>query len=207
MPKINLFLISSLVLIVTSYCDSIMYKMYGIKKLQVFDDSLYNHSLNSMIRNYSGSYYSIVSHEDEFKNYHMDYHNLGDKNIKQPIQILYFKEDSLLSFRANCYAKGNIFGQLDWNYNGAFDSFVPESAIHIAANTPNLRKLFETYHIPEEKRNDVTILFFWNNMLLKQSKSAFETIVKNINVHSNLSDGVSIILINTDKPYINFFKE
>lgn len=206
MGKAILYVACFIVFITLYSCNAIMYNFYGIKKLEVFDDSLYYRSLNSMVRDFHEPYYSIVSSEDEFANYHSSFNGLGDKNIKQPVQILYFKADSLVSFRANCHARGNIFGDLDWNYDGDFDQFVPRSAIELGTGIPSLKTLSEIYRIPKENKADVTVLFFWNNMLLKQSKSAFEAIVDNYRTHSGESGDISIVLVNTDKPYIDFFK-
>ncbi|WP_241791354.1 hypothetical protein, partial [Sphingobacterium rhinopitheci] len=49
------------------------------------------------------------------------------------------------------------------------------------------------------------IVFFWNNMFSKQSKEAFQTISENLYKRKD-NVFINLILINTDIPYIDFFK-
>lgn len=190
-----------------SSCTALFSKIYGINNLQAFDQELYESTLEHILGDYSGSYYSVVSEQDAFVAYTSLLAPLiGDNNAKQPIQMLYFKDGKLQSFRANCHAKGGLTGHLNWNYNGDFDSFIPVSAVDLTTEPAILDSLMKTFAIPHEKKSAITIVFLWNNIFKNLSVEAFHVIVDNM-AKAKEADTCSIILVNTDKPYIKLLNQ
>jgi len=53
--------------------------------------------------------------------------------------------------------------------------------------------------IPEA---EIAIVIFWTNMLPKHSYKSFEQVVTNLNAYALPTQKVNIVLINTDKFYI-----
>ncbi len=70
----------------------------------------------------------------------------------QPLQTIYFNsDDSLISFNANCLAKGSrISTKLDWNYNGIYDNFPPKSNKYVPNPYDTTQKI-KTRYIDIEK--------------------------------------------------------
>jgi len=185
-------------------CNAVLTKLYGIKKIEKFDVTQYDKTLKLFVSKYDSSLcVSYIGTESEF----MEYRSIDEenkKNLSQPIQILYFSDDTLKSFHVNCYAKGNLFGKLDWNYNKQFSTYYPTSAIEslIENNTMKLSNLSSIYNI-NKLDNRACIVFFWTNFMKKQCLIAFDTVVENItkNVRDK-NDYPLIILINNDHSFI-----
>jgi len=190
-------------------CNAVFSKLYGVKKIEKFDAVQYLKTLDKLVSKYDSTLcISHIGTEIEFK----EYYSLDEddkKNLYQPIQILYFYDDTLKSFHANCYAKGTLSGKLNWNYNKQFSTYYPTSAVVplMERNTVKLSSLQAIYKIEntEKYKDRTTIVFFWTNMLKKQSIIAFDTVVKNImqNV-KNKEEYPLIILINNDHAFTGF---
>ncbi len=184
-----------------------MYKIYGIKNIESFDQQLYESALKKMpIQEPQVYSVSLISDSIQFSKYTEVFKDLGEKNSKQPIQILYFNENKLSSFHANCFAKGTFTGNLKWNYRGDFDRFLPKSAIELPEGIPTVEHILKIYPLENKSNYQTTILFFWTNILQKQSIDAFNTIIKNMKTRTQL-ESIQLIMINTDKAFIEYFKE
>jgi hypothetical protein len=116
----------------------------------------------------------------------------------QPVQILYFKKDSLLSYHINCTAKGGL-SNLNWNTDQRFETFPPVSAVPITPQMQNLSKIRDIYGINDD--SEYLIVVFWTNMLPKISKSAIETVKTNLRENGAVNKS-GIVLVNTDKFYV-----
>lgn len=142
---------------------------------------------------------SYIGEDSNFKEYSLLDTTITN-SLLQPIQILYFKNDTLKSFHANCFAKGSITGSLNWNYDNKFNYFIPKSAIAVEDRSINLSDIKSIYKI-DKKTQEVTIVFFWTNTFSKLSINAFKQIVDNLKLHS--INNIDIIAINTDYSFIN----
>jgi hypothetical protein len=129
-----------------------------------------------------------------------------NNGLSQPIQILYFDSTGrLISFHANCYAKGNLSG-LDWNYDGRFEQFVPKSAIKLDSVyfSLNLIKDCLKTEINGNFKNSklkYTVVIFWTLMFETLSKKAIDLAIKNISQFGKQEE-VAIYLINNDKAFL-----
>jgi len=186
-------------------CKVILTQLYGVKTLEKFDEHQYRKTLNQLASKYDSTLcVSHVATEHEF----IEYRSLdeGNKDIGQPIQILYFYDDTLKSFHANCYAKGTLFGKLNWNYHNQFATYYPTSSnvSLIEKNVIKFSDIKSIYKINQLKSdNRACIVFFWCNSFKKQSIIAFDTVVENIRKHvNNKTERPLIILINSDHYFI-----
>jgi len=185
-------------LFISAGCTSLLSSLYGFKRIDHFNQKDYESFLETIPKNLT--YVSLISTAEQFiSTILLGKDTIQQKDFAQPIQILYFRSGILESFHATCYAKGGLFG-LNWNTNNRFSEFMPVTA-----------KLFENEYLLKEFQNifpeitnseakEYVIIIFWTNMLRKISKSAIETVTKNLERFGKL-DSCAIYLINSD----NFF--
>jgi hypothetical protein len=174
--------------------------MYGYKPIKQFDKNEYEAVVASVVDD-NFKMHSIISDSAQFASYRMI---LSDSlwqhsTSAQPVQILYFKGDKLISYHINCTAQGSLSG-LNWNTDQRFETFPPASAMPIIPSMSSLSEIRNIYHISD--KNEYLIVVFWSNMLSKISKSAIETVKSNLSKYGNV-DQASIVLINTDKYYVS----
>lgn len=181
-------------------CSPAMNLLFGIERIESFDQEEYQSSLEKLVGQYSGALSSFFVSKESFINY-SNIDTGQSKNLRQPIQMLYFKDGELQSFQANCFAKGNIFGQLNWTYNGRFNSYFPISAIPTASMNMPLEDVSRELNIDLNVNGDV-VLFFWTRMLDKASFHAFKTLIENIE-STSLKEEPQLILINSDHAFID----
>ncbi len=173
-------------------------KIYGVKTPKSFRKmectELYNQSPTTDIS------ISCVSIDSSTFSKFMSYDDKGDSicnAMGQPLQIHYFRTDSLISFHANCYAKGGI-GKLDWNVYNRFETFPP--------NTVPFSELKQDKSFPEflktTTRKEYQIVLFWTQLLEKQAANLVQLVVDHIK-SNNAQAKVELILVNTD----DYFKK
>lgn len=183
-----------------SSCSTVLKKLYGIEDLKAFDPVKVKECERYMTDLYPSAT-AIISSDTSFKKFIDEFSEFNKNDVSQPIQILYFKNDSLISYHINCYAKGSLNGHLNWNYDGRMNSYPPKSAVQLSVRK-RLSDLISIYEFPTLRESDV-IVFFWSTLLNRQSKEAFKVIVDNIE-NSNFPDTnrKQIIIINIDKAYL-----
>lgn len=122
------------------------------------------------------------------------------KDLYQPLKIMYFHGDSLVSFHINCYCPPTLGFNLNWNFNHQFDEFPPATTVPLDGMTVTRSQLQTIF--PEIKGNaDYTVLIFWTNMLHKISKGEIKTVYKNLKrfgPSTGSGADVEIYLINND---------
>ncbi len=169
-----------------------MYKAAGIEAIKKFDNS----KVEEVEKNFKKLNPNIITKtisKEQFLYYRDGFGDLYKNDLMQPLQIHYYTNDTLVSFHANCYAKGSFGGSLKWNYDGKFDEFIPKTSAQIQANK-GLNFILTEFTLPQPKTKN-TIIFFWSNLLPKQSIEAFKLIVENSKKSSEKS---TLININTD---------
>ncbi len=114
-----------LLIISLSSCSNFLSKKYGIENIESFDESKYKQIVENI------DFKNIVhysTHQDstayECMRNEVATNPLQVKDMSQPIQLYYFNRDSLISFQANCYARGGM-SNLNWNTLGRFEVFPP----------------------------------------------------------------------------------
>ncbi len=180
-------------------CSFILAKIYGYRELDEF--SIQDHQV--FVGDYLGQLNvdTIIASKVSFEKWSdLQTNYLSEKGLSQPIQMIYLLKDSLISFQANCYAKGKI-GSLDWNYDGRFNQFPPSSAVHpdyIIFGKESLLGAYPGVRMDEDK---YTVLIFWTNMLSEISKDAIDITLANLRAFHK-TDSAMIYLINIDKAFI-----
>jgi hypothetical protein len=185
-------------------CNFFLKKFYGIKTLSQFNLEVCNKFIKSI--DFKGiSHHEIFIDTSNFKDfYELSLSENLKKYLKQPIQILYFKNDSLISFHANCLAKGTL-RKLDWNINGRFDHFPPLTALtsdSINITWTQIKNSFRIDNNLVDSQYQVIVCFFWTTMLEAISKDAISLVVENI-VKFHFESKTFILLVNNDKSFIN----
>lgn len=174
--------------------------MYGYKPIKQFDNKEYDAVISSISDKKFNSY-PLISDSVQFASYRKILSDsLWQSNISaQPIQILYFRKDTLVSYHINCTARGGFTG-LNWNTDHRFETFPPTSAMPITPSMLSLSEVKNIYHTNDN--NEYLIIVFWSNMLTKISKTAIETVKSNLSKYGNV-DQASIMLINTDMYFVS----
>ena len=173
--------------------------LYDFKPIKQFDQKEYDKMITFVIdRDFKIN--PIVSEYEQFDAYRTCIQDSlwQHQTAVQPVQILYFKKDSLLSYHINCTAKGG-FSNLNWNTDQRFETFPPVSAVPITPQMQNLSKIRDIYGIHDD--SEYLIVVFWTNMLPKISKSAIETVKTNLRENGAVNKA-GLVLVNTDKFYV-----
>jgi hypothetical protein len=199
-------IIPILVVLASTGCSLLFSKVYDIKTLKNFDESKIN-AFNASITHENILFHTIIGDSDSYNCIRKKSKSeLMNNGLSQPIQILYFDSTGrLISFHANCYAKGNLSG-LDWNYDGRFEQFVPKSAIKLDSVyfSLNLIKDCLKTEINGNFKNSklkYTVVIFWTLMFETLSKKAIDLAIKNISQFGKQEE-VAIYLINNDKAFL-----
>lgn len=173
--------------------------LYGYKPIKQFDQKNYDEMITSVI-NQDFNIRHIVSEYEQFDAYRTCIQDSlwQHQTAVQPVQILYFKKDSLLSYHINCTVKGGL-SNLNWNTDQRFETFPPATAVPITPQMQNLSKIRDIYGINDD--SEYLIVVFWTNMLPKISKSAIETVKTNLRENGAVNKS-GIVLVNTDKFYV-----
>src|SRR5690606_12359248 len=171
MKKYSLLLLFTIIIMMLNSCSSVLKKLYGIEDLKEFNPVKYEETVSYM-QNHYPDVVSLISDDTLFKKHIEKFLDFNRNDLFQPIQILYYKDDMLISYHINCYAKGALNGRLDWNFDGKFDTYPPKTAAQIV-DTQKLNDILSIYKMPESTDSD-TIIFFWSTMLNRQAKEAFK---------------------------------
>lgn len=177
-------------------CTKISYLVIGVKKIEKIE--LENAHPKFVSKNLKSlNYDCIFSDSTTFSKFHSTIPDEFKKPFYQPIQLLYFQHDTLVSHHVNCNARGNGF-TINWNTNNRFNQFVPAKANNVhGINITTIKKFY-----PEIKNdtNKTTIIIFWTNAFERHVKSALKTVAKNI-YHFQQEQNIKIYLINIDDFY------
>ena len=182
-----------------SGCEKTMSVLYGVRNIDKFEQKRCDDFAASVVRE-SISLSALVSDSLQFVAYwNLFADTLWKRTAVQPVQILYFMGDTLVSYHVNCYAKGGM-ASLDWNTDNRFGQFPPQSAVPLTTLQLSFPQIANIYGV--EAKKDLKIVVFWTNMLAKISKSAVNAALDNIEKHGKDKE-CEVFIINTDKFFIN----
>ncbi|MBQ6725095.1 MAG: hypothetical protein IJQ89_00810 [Bacteroidales bacterium] len=182
-----------------SGCEKTMSVLYGVRNIDKFEQERCDDFAASVVRE-SISLSALVSDSLQFVAYwNLFADTLWKRTAVQPVQILYFMGDTLVSYHVNCYAKGGM-ASLDWNTDNRFGQFPPQSAVPLTTLQLSFPQIAELYGV--EAKKDLKIVVFWTNMLAKISKSAVNAALDNVEKHGQ-NKKCEVFIINTDKFFIN----
>ncbi len=180
-------------LLITTACNSLWYTVVGVRKLNTFDQTIIDAFIEKLPKE---SFLSIIGEAEQFQSV-MDFTSDSAimHSLYQPIQILYFKGDSLVSYHINCTAPSKGL-KLNWNYQGRFESFPPLSAIDCSSYPISLTA-YRNIYAEIEEHDGYSIIVFWTNLLYKYSRSAIMQVFENVK-HNSQGVEPRIYLINND---------
>lgn len=179
-------------------CSVMMPMLFGLQEIDGYNAEQCTKFYKKLPKDFA--FTPIVCNDEQF----FQVSNLGAdsmqmKNFYQPLKIMYFHGDSLVSFHINCYCPPTISFDLKWNYNHQFDVFPPTTTVPLDGYTLTRSQLRNVF--PEIKGEaDYTVLVFWTNMLAKISRSEIKTVYKNLKKFGPSIDlgTVEVYLINDD---------
>lgn len=184
--------------VTTSSCKALGYKLIGVKQLNGFDKKEYNGFLQKLP---DVDYVDIVGNVEQFQSVmKISSDSTIRHSLYQPIQILYFYKNDLVSYHINCTAPSKGFN-LDWNYQGRFDSFPPVSPVEVNDYSLSLVD-YRNIYLEIAENNGYCVVVFWTNMLYKFSRAAILTVIENIERYASNMD-VKLYFVNNDM----FFSE
>ena len=184
-----------------SGCTAIFSTLYGVRNLKTFEPEKCE-KFASYVKRENISLSAHVSDSVQFDAYRLLSPDTTwqKQTLIQPIQMLYFHHDTLVSMHINCYAPGKLTS-LDWNFDNRFGEFPPKTAVPLEGNGLSYRKLQQIYQLPESLNTEYQIVIFWTNMIRRISKDAVNTALDNIEKFHREAD-CDVFLINNDQFFI-----
>ena len=189
------FLLFVVPLLVLSSCNTLMPLLFGLQEIDGYNPEQCARFYKKLPKDFA--FTPLVCNDEQF----FAVSNLGAdsmqmKDLYQPLKIMYFHGDSLVSFHINCKCPPTALFNLNWNYWHQFDVFPPTTTVSLDGYTVTRSQLMDIF--PEIKGDsDYTVLVFWTNMLNKISRSEIKTVYKNLKKFGRLND-VEVCLINDD---------
>ena len=186
------------VLLALSGCNTLMPMLFGLQEIDGYNAEQCEKFYQKLPKDFV--FTPLVCDEAQF----WQVSNLGAdsmqmKNLYQPLKIMYFHGDTLVSFHINCYCPPTLTFNLKWNYAHQFDVFPPATTVPLDGYTLT-RSQMQAVFPGINSEADYTVLVFWTNMVHKISKSEIKTVYKNLKKHgpSAGSGAVEVYLINND---------
>ena len=112
----------------------------------------------------------------------------------QPLQIIFFKDDTVKAHLVNCYIGG--FPKLRWNEYGNFSNFpLKNEPFNFPAITPSLHEYTECLSISPDFKfvQKYTMIIFWSKALTK-SYPDFIKLTKEYSYKNN----INFLYVNSD---------
>ena len=204
MRRYRLVLLLVLLLTFTG-CNTLVSMLFGFREIHGYDVEQCEKFYKKLPKDFE--FTPLACNEKQF----MQVSELGAdsmqmKNLYQPLKIMYFHGEELVSFHINCYCPPTLGFNLNWNYNHQFDEFPPTTSVPLDGYKVKLSEMQTVF--PEIKgEKGYTVLVFWTNMLHKISKSEIKTVYKNLKkfypavpepVEGPRCSDVEVYLINND---------
>ena len=183
------------VLLTLSSCNTLMPMLLGYREIHGYDVEQCEKFYKKLPKDFE--FTPVVCNEKQI----MQVSELGAdsmqmKDLYQPLKIMYFHGDSLVSFHINCYCPPTLGFNLNWNYKHQFDVFPPATTVPLECYRLTLKDVQAIF--PEIKGGkDYTVLVFWTNMLHKISRAEIKTVYRNLKKFGQLKD-VEVYLVNDD---------
>ena len=202
MKKHILLLIIALAFLTS--CNTLAPMIFGFREINGYDAEQCEKFYRKLSKDFA--FTPLVCDEAQF----WQVSNLGAdsmqmKDLYQPLKIMYFHGEELVSFHINCYCPPTLGFNLNWNFNRQFDVFPPATTVPLEDYTLTLHDMQSVF--PEIKGEaDYTVVVFWTNMLDKISRSEVRTVGKNLKEFGKQKHA-RVYLVNQDKPFSRFAQE
>ena len=187
-------------------CNTLMSMLFGFREINSYDAEQCEKFYKKLPKDFA--FTPLVCDEKQFRQVsELGADSMQMKDLYQPLKIMCFHGDSLVSLHINCYCPSTLGFNLNWNYDHQFDVFPPRSSVALDGYTLKRADLQAIF--PEIKgEKDYTMLVFWTNMLYKISRSEIRTVYRNLKRFGPLtSSGAEVYLINNDIPLTKLLHE
>lgn len=176
-------------------CNTLMPMLFGFREIHGYDAEQCEKFYKKQPKDFE--FTPLVCNEKQFQQVsELGADSMQMKNLYQPLKIMYFHGDSLVSFHINCYCPPTLGFNLNWNFNHQFDEFPPATTVPLDGMTITRSQMQAIF--PEIKgEKGYTVLIFWTNMLHKVSKGEMKTVYKNLKKFGHLND-IEVYLVNED---------
>ena len=186
------------VFISLSSCSTMMPMLFGLQEIDGYNAEQCAKFYKKLPKDFAFTPI-VCNNEQFFQVSSLGVDSMQMKDLYQPLKIMVFHGDSLISFHINCKCPPTALFNLNWNYWHQFDVFPPTTTVPLDDYTVTRNQLMNIF--PEiNGDSDYTVLVFWTNMLNKISRSEIKTVHKNLKKFgpSTGSGTVEVYLINDD---------
>ena len=192
--KVKIFVLFALLLTLTG-CNALMPMLFGVREINGYDAEFCEKFYRKLPQAFV--FEPLVCDEAQFWQVsELGADSMQMKDLYQPLKIMYFHGDSLVSFHINCYCPPTLGFSLNWNFKHQFDVFPPTTTVPLEGYTLRLADMKGIF--PEIKGEaECTVLVFWTNALQKISRSEVKTAYRNLKKFKQL-EKVEVYLINND---------
>lgn len=179
-------------------CNSLVGMMVGYKELTQFNESDCISFLNESRQKFDCK--QIISTVDQ-TNAVLSLDTAAEvfHDLYQPVQVLCFDGDSLVSWLVQCYATKPGSLKIDWNHDGRFNQFPPYASVPVPFGHLRLSH-FQTIYPTLQPTTRYTVLIIYTNMMRRASRRAVEAVAHSI--ADNKTD-CTITLVNTDPWWVH----
>lgn len=182
-----------LAILLLSGCNTLAGKIIGYKELTRHDEKETTAFLNQS-RNILDCTQIISTIDQTNAVLSLDTSETVFHDLYQPIHILCFDGDSLVSWMVQCYATKPGSLKIDWNHDGRFDQFPPRASVPVPFGHLSLPR-FQHIYPTLQPTTRYTIIIIYTNMLQRASRRAVEALAHSIRGHET---ECAVTLINTD---------
>ena len=186
-----------MVFLTLSSCNTLMPMLFGFREINDYDAVQCEKFYKKLPKDFA--FTPLVCDEKQFRQVsELGADSMQMKDLYQPLKIMYFHGDSLVSLHINCYCPPTLGFNLNWNYDHQFDVFPPATTVPLEGYTVTRTQMQSVF--PEIKgEKDYAVLVFWTNMLHKVSRAEIKTVYRNLTRFGpSLGSRVGIYLINND---------
>ncbi|MCA4806491.1 hypothetical protein [Myroides odoratimimus] len=195
-----LIMIGVIITLGVVFSETIVLRLVGIQELEVFSQKDYDESLVKLKEKYPEDSQFLISTQEQFISYSSVVEKDKQYVLTKPIQLLYFKEDSLVSIHSSCNVPINYWTwKLDWNIDDRFEQFPPLSSTSVL--DIKLQQIQELYGFRMENTSENTLIVFWSKMMEKQVYGVLETVIYNKRL-SKSEKKLNTIFINVDHAFL-----
>ena len=178
-------------------CNTLMPLLFGLQEIDGYDAEQCARFYKKLPKDFA--FTPLVCDEAQFFQVsQLGADSMQMKDLYQPLKIMYFHSEELVSLHINCYCPPTLGFNLNWNYKHQFDVFPPTTSVPLDGYTLSRNDLQAIF--PEIKGEaDYTVLVFWTNMLHKVSRSEIKTVYRNLKKFRQFGNA-EVYLINNDIP-------
>ena len=167
-----------MVFLTLSSCNTLASMLFGFREINGYDAEQCERFYRKLPKDFA--FTPLACDEKQFRQVsELGADSMQMKDLYQPLKIMYFHGDSLVSFHINCYCPPTLGFNLNWNYGHQFDVFPPATTVPLEGYTVTRTQMQSVF--PEIKgEKDYAVLVFWTNMLHKVSRAEIKTVYRNL---------------------------